>query len=175
MLIYVAPVLVGLLYIFVMSALREPARRRFNAIMIAGAGAAYLSSSRGFGAWELVFTAAVTYCAYRGLDSYAWIGVAWLLHAGWDLLHYFKGAPILPFAGHSSLGCAICDPVIALWCLRGGPSLLELVRQRLARTEQRADRPDVIVHGELAVLRAVAKISHRLAPERLSQADRSTA
>ncbi|GGS75472.1 hypothetical protein GCM10010270_54050 [Streptomyces violaceus] len=28
------------------------------------------------------------------------------------------------------LGYAICDPVIALWCLRGGPSLIEFVRNR---------------------------------------------
>ncbi|WUG96867.1 DUF6010 family protein [Streptomyces violaceus] len=27
-----------------------------------------------------------------------------------------------------ALGCAICDPVIALWCLRGGPSLIEFAR-----------------------------------------------
>lgn len=39
----VAPILVGVAYVFVMSLLREPARRRLNAIMVAGAGAAYLS------------------------------------------------------------------------------------------------------------------------------------
>ncbi|MFE2563593.1 DUF6010 family protein [Streptomyces mirabilis] len=124
--LFVAPVLIGVLYAFLMSLLREPARRRFNAIMVAGAGAAYLSSG-SFGAWEFVFTAAVTYCAYRGLDSYVWIGIAWLLHTAWDALHYLRGAPIIPFATHSSLGCAICDPVIALWCLRGGPSLPTLI------------------------------------------------
>ncbi|HVV23722.1 MAG TPA: DUF6010 family protein, partial [Pseudonocardiaceae bacterium] len=37
------------------------------------------------------------------------------------------------FFSHSSLGCAICDPVIALWCLRGGPSLPALVRSWFAR------------------------------------------
>jgi hypothetical protein len=125
--LYVAPVLVGLLYVFLMSLLREPGRRRFNAIMVAGAGAAYLSSGGGLGAGEFVFTAAVTYCAYRGLDSYVWIGIAWLLHTAWDIVHYVRGAPIIPFATHSSLGCAICDPIIALWCLRGGPSLRDLV------------------------------------------------
>jgi len=49
--------------------------------------------------------------------------VAWLLHAAWDTLHYLRGAPIIPFLSHSSFGCAICDPVIAIWCLRGGPSV----------------------------------------------------
>lgn len=131
--IVVAPILIGLLYASLMSVLREPARRRFSAIMVAGAGAAYLSSTKGFGPWELVFTAVITYCAYRGLESHAWTGVAWLLHAAWDLLHYLRGAPILPFASHSSLGCAICDPVIALWCLRGGPSVPDLVKSRFTR------------------------------------------
>lgn len=56
----IAPILIGILYAFLMSMLREPARRRFNAIMVAGAGAAYLSSSHGFGAWEFVFTAVIT-------------------------------------------------------------------------------------------------------------------
>ncbi|WP_445529866.1 DUF6010 family protein [Streptomyces cyslabdanicus] len=121
-----APILIGTVYAFLMSLLREPARRRLNAVMVAGAGAAYLSSG-SFGPWEFVFTAAITYCAYRGLDSYGWIGIAWLLHAAWDVLHHLRGAPIIPFASHSSLGCAICDPVIALWCLRGGPSLPGLI------------------------------------------------
>lgn len=134
----VAPVLIGIAYAFVLSLLREPARRRFNAIMVAGAGAAYLSSG-SFGPWEFVFTATVTYCAYRGLDSYTWIGVAWLLHTAWDVLHYLRGAPIIPFFSHSSLGCAICDPVIAIWCLRGGPSLPSLTRSWFARHPLRRD------------------------------------
>ncbi|GAA3132192.1 DUF6010 family protein [Streptomyces rectiviolaceus] len=132
---YVAPILIGVLYALVMSLIREPdRRRRFNAIMVAGAGAAYLSGG-GFGGWEFLFAAAVTYCAYRGLESWTFIGIAWLLHTGWDLLHHYKGNPIIPFAHDSSLGCAICDPVIALWCLRGGPSLISLVRRRTARAQ----------------------------------------
>ena len=119
---YIAPIVVGVLYALLNSFLREPHRRRFNAIFVAGAGAAYLSGG-GFGVWELPFTAAVTYCAYRGLESWRWIGIAWLLHSAWDLLHYFRGHPILPFAHSSSLGCAICDPVIAVWAIRGGPGL----------------------------------------------------
>jgi hypothetical protein len=141
--IVVAPVLIGVLYAFLMSLLREPARRRFNAIMVAGAGAAYLSGGGGFGPWEFLFTAVVTYCAYRGLDSYAWIGVAWLLHAAWDILHYLRGAPIIPFASHSSFGCAICDPMIALWCLRGGPSLPSLIKSWLSPRSAEIPRADV--------------------------------
>ncbi|MGW5728295.1 DUF6010 family protein [Nocardia beijingensis] len=126
---YIAPVLIGVLYALAMSIIREPHRRRFNAIMVAGAGAAYLSGG-GFGGWEFVFTAVVTYCAYRGLESLTFIGIAWLLHTAWDLLHHLKGSPIIPFAHDSSLGCAICDPVIAVWCLFGGRSLLHTRRGR---------------------------------------------
>ncbi|SEP53263.1 DUF6010 family protein [Amycolatopsis saalfeldensis] len=134
-----APVLIGVFYAVVMSLIREPSRRRFNAIMVAGAGAAYLSSGT-FGPWEFVFTAAVTYCAYRGLGSWTWIGVAWLLHAGWDVLHHLRGAPIIPAFAHSSSGCAICDPVIALWCLRGGPSLPALIGSWFSRRRDRGLR-----------------------------------
>ncbi|MER5645476.1 DUF6010 family protein [Streptosporangium sp. NPDC002524] len=133
-----APIMIGVVYVCLMSLIREPHRRRFNAIMVAGAGAAYLSGG-GFGPWELAFTAVMTYCAYRGLESWTFIGIGWLLHTGWDLSHHLHGNPILPFADHSSLGCAICDPVIALWCFSGGPSVITLLRVRLGRS--RVEQP----------------------------------
>ncbi|MER6107084.1 DUF6010 family protein [Streptomyces hirsutus] len=126
---YVAPVAVGVLYALLMSFVREPHRRRLNAVVLAGAGAAYLSGG-GLGGWEFAFTALIAYVAFRGLDSWTFIGIGWLLHTAWDVVHHLKGNPIVPFAPTSSLGCAICDPVIALWCLRGGPSLIGLVRRR---------------------------------------------
>ena len=66
----------------------------------------------------------------RGLRSYNWIGAGWLLHTGWDVLHHLYGNPIVPFAADSSFGCAICDPVIALWCFAGAPSVYDLLRRR---------------------------------------------
>ena len=36
------------------------------------------------------------------------------------------------FAEHSFLGCALCDPVIAAWCLAGGPSITDLLRSRFS-------------------------------------------
>jgi hypothetical protein len=119
---WVAPVLVAVVYIALTSLLYEPSRRHFNAIMVAGAGAAYLGG--GLGVWEVAFTALATYVAYQGLRSYSFIGIAWLLHTGWDVLHHLYGNPIIPFLPTSSVGCAICDPVIAAWCFMGGPSLL---------------------------------------------------
>ena len=54
--------------------------------------------------------------------------IGWLLHTGWDMLHHLYGNPIVPFAATSSLGCAICDPVIAMWCFMGAPSIWERLR-----------------------------------------------
>jgi Family of unknown function (DUF6010) len=125
------PILFGLMYAAVNSFIRAEHRRAFNAVMVAGAGAAYLSA--GFGRWELCFTAVMTYVAFRGLRSWRWIGVGWLLHTAWDILHYINGKQILPFVHNSSLGCAICDPVIALWCFADGPSAPDLLRQGLRR------------------------------------------
>ncbi|OJH38421.1 DUF6010 family protein [Cystobacter ferrugineus] len=124
---YVAPVLIGLLYICLCSLLREPARQKFNAVMIAGAGAAYLSG--GFGVWEFAFNAIIAYCAYRGLEDYRIIGAGWLLHTCWDFAHHLYGNPIIPFDATSSFGCALCDPVIALWCFAGAPSVFEWLRR----------------------------------------------
>ena len=117
-----APLLIGVGYVCLASLLREPHRRQLNAVIVAGAGAAYLSGG-GFGYAEFAFTTLVTYCAYRGLGSWRWIGVAWLLHTGWDIGHHHIGQPIIPDVSQSSFGCAVCDPVIALWCFAGGPSV----------------------------------------------------
>ncbi|WP_055551901.1 DUF6010 family protein [Streptomyces sp. NBRC 110028] len=143
---YLAPILVGVVYALVMSLIREPHRRRFNAIMVAGAGAAYLSGG-GLGGWEFLATAAITYVAYLGLESWTFIGIAWLMHTAWDVVHHAKGNPIIPFAHDSSLGCAICDPVIALWCFRGGPSLIDFVRGRVGPT--RSERAQDVGSGRV--------------------------
>jgi hypothetical protein len=116
----VAPIIVAIVFIVATSAFKEPHRRNFNAIMIAGAGAAYLNG--GLGALEFVFAAVVTFCAYKGLNSYSFIGLGWILHTGWDVVHHLYGNPIVPFVPTSSLGCAICDPIIAAWCVAGAPS-----------------------------------------------------
>jgi hypothetical protein len=124
----IGPVAIAILYISACSLLDEPHRRHFNAVMIAGAGAAYFNG--GFGLWEVGFTAILTYLAFKGLASYVFIGIGWLLHSGWDVMHHLYGNPILPLSPTSSLGCAICDPVIAIWCFAGAPSILDAFRQR---------------------------------------------
>jgi Family of unknown function (DUF6010) len=118
----VAPVIVGLVYIVVVSVVPDPARQKVNAVVLAGAGAAYISGG-SLGLGELAFTTVVTFCAYRGLTTYAWLGVGWLLHTAWDVVHHLRGDPIIPELQHSSFGCAICDPVIAVWMFLGAPSI----------------------------------------------------
>jgi hypothetical protein len=122
MIAVLAPILIGLVYVLLSSLIPEPHRRKFNAVLVGGAGAAYLSGG-ALGPWELAFCALVTYVAFRGLDSWTFIGFGWLLHTAWDVVHHLKGQPILPFAHDSSFGCAFCDPVIAIWCFTGGRSV----------------------------------------------------
>lgn len=121
----ILPIVIAGLYVTVCSLIPEPSRKNFNAIMLAGAGAAYLSG--GFGVWEFLFTAVLTFCAYQSLRSYRFLGVGWLLHTTWDVLHHFYGNPIVPFAPTSSAGCAITDTFIALWFFAGAPSVFQLI------------------------------------------------
>lgn len=118
---------VAVVWIAAFSLLREPMRHKLSAIMIAGAGAAYLSG--GLGPWELVACAAFTGVAYKGLDDYRFIALGWVLHTCWDLLHYFYGHPIIPFAPDSSAGCAICDLMLAAWYFLGARSIFGLARK----------------------------------------------
>jgi hypothetical protein len=124
---WMVPVTIAIVFILLISPMKEPNRRYFMAILVGGAGSAYLSGG-GFGKWELAFSTMMAICSYRGLRSYRFIGIAWLLHTGWDILHHLYGNPLLPFDPTSSLGCAICDPVIAAWCFTGAPSLYKVVR-----------------------------------------------
>jgi Family of unknown function (DUF6010) len=62
-----APILIALIFISLCSLLEEPKRRDFMAIMIAGAGAAYLNG--GLGKWEFVFTAFVTWLTVEQIPA----------------------------------------------------------------------------------------------------------
>ena len=120
---WIMPVVFAAVFVVLMSLLREPTRQRFNAIFVAGAAAAYLNYG-GFGVWEFPFTAVATWAAYRGLDDYRFIGIAWLMHTVWDVAHHLWGNPIMPIQATSSAGCAIMDAPIAIWFLRGAPSVI---------------------------------------------------
>jgi len=127
---YFGPALGAGLFMAIMSMVPHPARRSFNAIFAAGAVGAYIGG--GFGVWELIYPALATPVVYVGLRSYRAIGIAWLMHAAWDLPHHFSGHPIWPFAPTSSLGCVIFDSLIAVWFLAGAPSIVRNQRRKLA-------------------------------------------
>jgi len=123
---YLGPAIGAVAFVVVMSLLREPTRRTFNAIFVAGAMGAYISG--GLGLWELPFAAIGSVVAYQGLRSHRFIGIAWLMHSCWDLVHHFFGNPIWPFAETSSFGCCIFDAGIAVWFLAGAPSVVKAPR-----------------------------------------------
>jgi len=125
---YFGPAIGALVFILLMSFQKEPARRTFNAILVAGAMGAYIAG--GLGLWELPFAAIGSIVTYNGLRSYRFIGIAWLMHSAWDLVHHFFGNPIWPFMETSSFGCCIFDAVIAAWFFAGAPSVVEVLRSR---------------------------------------------
>ena len=106
-------------FVLLMSFLREPSRKTFNPIFVAGASGVYLSG--GFGVWELLHPAIATPIAFMGLRSYSFIAIAWLMHSCWDIAHHIWGNPIWPFMPTSSFGCMIFDAVIAFWFMAGAP------------------------------------------------------
>ena len=119
--ILLSPIGVAIVLIVLFSLFKEPKRQHFSAVFLAGAGAAYLSG--GFGLWEFGFCGIITLLAYRGLQHYRAIAIGWVLHAGWDIAHHYYGNPIIPFAPTSSIGCAVCDLVLAAWYAVGAPQL----------------------------------------------------
>ena len=123
----ILPVLVAFVMIALISLLAEPARQKFSAVFLAGAGAAYLSG--GFGLWEFAFCAVMTGLAYAGLSHYRAIAAGWMAHTVWDYFHHLYGNPIISFVPISSFGCAICDPVLAGWYAIGAPSIPTMVRR----------------------------------------------
>jgi hypothetical protein len=120
---YVGPALGALLFVALMSLVAEPTRRTLNTIILAGASGVYLSG--GFGLWELTYPVIGAAIAFRGLRSYRFIGVGWLIHACWDIAHHLWGNPIWPFMPSSAFGCMIFDSLIATWFLAGAPSFLK--------------------------------------------------
>ena len=123
---FIGPALGAGLFVAIMSFVPHPARRSFNAIFAAGAVGAYIGGA--FGVWELIYPALATPVVYLGLRSYRAIGVAWLMHAAWDLPHQLIGHPIWPYMRTSSLGCMIFDSLIAVWFLVGAPSIMRAQR-----------------------------------------------
>lgn len=118
---FIAPSIAAILFILIMSAVKEPHRQQFNAV--AGAGFATLYANGGFGMWEFLYMALAVWPAYFGLRSYKWIGVAWLMHSGWDLAHHLYGNTLWHWAPASSFGCFVMDASVSIWFFAGAPSV----------------------------------------------------
>lgn len=123
----IGAVLIAVIYIIINSLIKEPHRQQFNAVMISGAGAAYLSG--GLGMWEFVFCSVLTFFAFKGLTNYYFIGVAWLFHSCWDLIHHLYANPIIAFVPSSSAGCAITDSILAFWFFCQAPSVFSYFKR----------------------------------------------
>ena len=118
---YIGPAVSASVFVLIMSLVKEPTRRTFNAIFVAGATGVYLSG--GFGPWELLYPTIATPIVFLGLRSYRFIGIAWLMHSYWDIVHHLYGNPIWPFMPTSSFGCMIFDALIGVWFLADAPSV----------------------------------------------------
>jgi hypothetical protein len=95
-------------------------RRHAHAVIVTVAAGSYLNG--GIGIWEFPFAMLVAGCAYRGLNSYQFIGIAWLLHTGWDIVHHFTGHPMISWLPTSSAECAIKDAILAVWFFVEAPA-----------------------------------------------------
>jgi hypothetical protein len=118
---------VALVFITIMSLVKEPYRQKINALIIAGAGATYWSG--GLGYYEFPLGAIMLFLAYKGLTNYNYIAIGWLVHTVYDILHHLYGNPIVPMAPLSSAGCAVCDPVLAIWFFLGAPTIFNLFKR----------------------------------------------
>jgi hypothetical protein len=118
----VGPAMGAGVFVVAMSLVPEPTRRTLNAVIVAGASGVYLSG--GFGLLELAYPLAAIPVAFLALRSHRFTGLAWLMHAAWDLPHHLWGNPIWPFMPTSSFGCLVFDSLIALWFLYGAPDLM---------------------------------------------------
>lgn len=123
----IAAIAIAFAFILSFSLIKEPVRQKVSALLIAGAGAVYWSG--GLGVWKFAFGSVMLFIAYKGLTNYYFISIGWLLHTGWDILHHLYGNSIVPMNASSSLGCAICDPIIALWYFFNAPTIFYLFRK----------------------------------------------
>jgi len=119
---------IAAIYMTVFSFVKEPLRQKINALIIAGAGGVYWSSGLGF--YEFPLGIIMIFLAYKGLKNYKYLALGWIVHTIYDLLHHYYGNPIIPMAPSSSAGCAICDPILAIWLYFNAPSVFRLFPSR---------------------------------------------
>ncbi|HEU4408594.1 MAG TPA: DUF6010 family protein [Polyangiaceae bacterium] len=97
----------------------EPWRRRLMIAALGVAAVVYLGG--GLGAWEYPLAAALGALAVLGRGSYAALGAGWLVHTASDAIHHAAGHPMVDSLPLSSFGCAVFDPLLAIWLFAGAP------------------------------------------------------
>ncbi len=124
----IAAVIVACAFISIMSFVKEPQRQKLNAIILAGAAGVYWSG--GLGQWEFLFGTLLMIVAFKGLKNYYFIGIGWLMHTSWDIVHHLYGNPIIYLDASSSAGCAVCDPILAIWFFLGAPAIWSVFKKQ---------------------------------------------
>lgn len=119
----IGAIMIAGVYITIFSLVKEPNRQIINALIIAGAGATYWSG--GLGYYEFPLGVIMIFLAFKGLKDYKYLAIGWLVHTLYDMLHHLYGNPIVPMSPSSSAGCAICDPILALWLFMGALNIFE--------------------------------------------------
>ncbi len=110
----------GVIFITLVSFIKEPYRQKTMVIMLGVAGGVYVNNSLGLG---MPIAILLGYFAYQGLNSYKFIAFGWLIHTVADIFHHIKGYPMIHNDALSSFGCAIFDVIIAIWFLVDAPSI----------------------------------------------------
>jgi hypothetical protein len=99
---YCGPAIGALCFVLGMSRVPESARRTFNAIFVAGTCGAYPNG--GFGKWELINPIWLLRLCTPVSNRIGSSGIAWLMHAAWDLAHHFWGQSDLALYADVLLG-----------------------------------------------------------------------
>jgi hypothetical protein len=111
-------------FVALVSLVPQPWRQRSMAVVLFGASTSYLTG--GLGLAEVPFALAIAALAVAGWRYVPAIGVGWIVHAVSDLVHHTIGAPMVAVWPLSSFGCAVFDPLIAIWFLLDAPSMKQL-------------------------------------------------
>ncbi len=117
----VGNVIAAPVFVVLVSQVPEPWRRWAMVALLVVAAVVYLGHGLGRGEWLL--GAAIGLCAVGGLASYPVIGLGWLLHTVSDVWHHRRGRPMVARIPMSSFGCAVFDPLIAIWFLLNAPTV----------------------------------------------------
>lgn len=116
----------ALLTVALVGLIPEPWRQRSMAAMVGLASIAYLGNSAFLWPVEFGLAALMLSLAGWGAFWYPVIGVARVVHGIIDLVHHEAGSPMFATVPLSSYGCAVYDPLMAMWFFAGAPSSSKL-------------------------------------------------